>query len=110
MTGPIPLTGGREFHEHQNEPLYVFDPGHAPGGLPRDDKAWPVFAVRLSDGRPACGSRKASKPGLCESPFRYANGRCKKHGGATPRGRPTRTSRTANARATCPRPTSTSAT
>ncbi len=80
------MTGGREVHEHQNEPLYVFDPGHAPGGLPRDHKGWPVFAVRLSDGRPACGSRKASRPGLCESPFRYANGRCKKHGGATPKG------------------------
>jgi hypothetical protein len=86
MTAPIPLTGGCEVHEHQKNPLYVFDPERAPGGLPRDHKGWPVFAVTLKDNRPVCGSRKASKPGLCESPFRYPNGRCKKHGGATPKG------------------------
>ena len=86
MTYPIPLTGGREVYQDQNNPLYVFEPDRVPDGLPRDHKGWPVHAVRLNDERPACGSRKASKPGLCESPFRYPNGRCKKHGGATPKG------------------------
>lgn len=86
MTHPIPLTGGREVHQDQNNPLYVFEPERVPDGLPRDHKGWPVHAIRLNDERPACGSRKASKPGLCESPFRYPNGRCKKHGGSTPKG------------------------
>lgn len=86
MTYPIPLTGGREVHQDQNNPLYVFEPERVPEGLPRDHKGWPVHAIRLNDERPACGSRKASKPGLCESPFRYPNGRCKKHGGSTPKG------------------------
>jgi hypothetical protein len=36
--------------------------------------------MRLNDGQPACGAGKAHG-GYCESPFRYANGRCKKHGG-----------------------------
>ena len=86
MTHPIPLTGGREVHQDQNNPLYVFEPERVPEGLPRDHKGWPVHAIRMNDERPACGSRKASKPGLCESPFRYPNGRCKKHGGSTPKG------------------------
>ncbi len=86
MTYPIPLTGGREVHQDQSNPLYVFEPERVPDGLPRDHKGWPVHAIRLNDERPACGSRKASKPGLCESPFRYSNGRCKKHGGSTPKG------------------------
>ena len=52
---------------------------------PLDGKGWPLYALRLTDERPACGSPK-SRGGYCESPYRYHNGRCKKHGGNAARG------------------------
>ena len=84
MSENFPLRGGRKIaatESGQTVGLYLYDPEVAP----RDSKGWPVFALRLSDVRPACGSKK-SRGGYCESPFRYMNGRCKKHGGASLKG------------------------
>jgi hypothetical protein len=75
----VPTPGAREVapdHPHQTHGLVLYDP-ESPL---RDQKGWPVYAMRLKDGQPACGAGKAHG-GYCESPFRYANGRCKKHGG-----------------------------
>ena len=70
-----------EITEGQKHGLRLFDADDPP----TDEKGWPLFAERLDDGMPACGSKR-SGPGYCESPFRYHNGRCKKHGGLSPKG------------------------
>jgi hypothetical protein len=79
----LPLEGGLEVPASapgQTHGLYLYDPE-----VPlRDKKGWPVYAMRLNDGEAACGSKKP-KGGYCESPFRYSNGRCKKHGGKAPK-------------------------
>jgi len=59
-------------------------------GLDVDEYGKPIHAIN-SEGKPVCGcilSRKndGKPPKICQSPFRMANGRCRKHGGATPRG------------------------
>jgi hypothetical protein len=80
----LPLEGGIEVPASapgQTHGLYLYDPEEPL----RDKKGWPVYAMRLNDGEPACGSKKP-KGGYCESPFRYSNGRCKKHGGRAPKG------------------------
>ena len=74
--------GGREVVEGQKSGLFVYDPGSAP----RDENEYPVHAVKLDDDRPVCGSPRSRGRGFCESPFRYPNGRCNKHGGSSPKG------------------------
>jgi hypothetical protein len=81
MRGPG-RSGGREVVEGQKNGLYVYDRN----AVPRDDKGCPVYAVRLDDDRPVCGSPKSRGRGFCESPVRHHNGRCNKHGGSSPRG------------------------
>jgi hypothetical protein len=75
-------SGGREVVEGQKNGLYVYDRD----AVPRDEKGWPVYAVRLDDDRPVCGSPKSRGRGFCESPVRFSNGRCNKHGGSSPKG------------------------
>jgi hypothetical protein len=75
-------SGGREFVEGQKNGLYVYNRD----AVPRDEKGWPVHAVRLDDDRPVCGSPKSGGRGFCESPFRHHNGRCNNHGGSSPKG------------------------
>ena len=74
--------GGHEVVEGQKRGLFVYDSGSAP----RDDNGSPVHAVRLDDDGPVCGSPKSRGRGFCECPVRYANGRCKVHGGGSPKG------------------------
>jgi len=60
-----------------------------------DAKGWPVWAVR-DDGKPCCGvalkplrrntKRKGNPRGICLQTRRMENGRCRLHGGTTPKG------------------------
>jgi hypothetical protein len=62
--------------------LVVFDKNRPPRGEDRR----PVFAVKIEDESPVCGSPKRKKRGYCCDPARMANGRCHRHGGNARRG------------------------
>lgn len=62
---------GLWLYDHENPPL--------------DEKGWPMYAQRLTDLTPACGNAKKGG-GFCESPYRYHNGKCRVHGGPSPKG------------------------
>ena len=77
-------------NERQSEDLVLFDKKKPP----RDKLGHPVFAVRPSDGALVCGSKKRRRKSdpedapeaFCGSEGRMSNGRCKVHGGRSPKG------------------------
>ena len=52
-----------------------------------DDRGRPIFGYHATrKDVPVCHSRRCKRPGRCQSVKRMANGRCHKHGGASPVG------------------------
>jgi hypothetical protein len=66
----------------QSRDLILFDRKNPP----HDDRGRPVFGCTVDEETPVCASKKGGKDGFCAREQREQNGRCKNHGGRSPKG------------------------